>query len=88
MTIEHASGNRRLPVRKGHPIARDLPAHWDGISISQSREERTAAILRNIATDNVFRDRGLDPVEARAGNYKKANLSGRQALARIARLGN
>ncbi|MCU1414050.1 MAG: hypothetical protein JWN80_1390 [Microbacteriaceae bacterium] len=70
-SMQYAAGRPRLIARHGHPVDRNLPAHWERIEPGQTSEERSAAILVNIALDDMRR-----PISA--------PISGTRALARIA----
>lgn len=84
-SIQYAAGRPRVVGRRGHPLDRNLPGYWDGIDAGQTSEERTSAILANVAYDNALRDRGFDAAEYRR-TAGRPTMSATQALARVAAL--
>jgi hypothetical protein len=60
-----------------------FPAHWGFPEGRGNSEERASWILRNVATDQELKRRGLDPVEVRSGKRPRRR-SAHEALARIA----
>ena len=59
-----------------------FPEHWGFPEGRGSSEERTSWVLRNIATDQALKRRGLNAAEVRSG--KRSGGSPHAALARVA----
>lgn len=68
-------------LRSVHPVDPHLPAHWEGIEPGQTRHQRAAAIIVNIAFDERKRARGIDPKTG-----ERAPVTASEALARAAAL--